>query len=327
MKPTGWLLLGTLAPLLSMGCRIESISTSRTETSSSISNGMGGIGAGSADVIPAPRMNYVINKTPISLKSSFRSFVSSVQRKTAQTELHCSLTSEISGLFLCAGTNADAHHFPLMRAAIFAEGRPNNQVPFAGQIVSAAKALEVWSKSYGHDLTDSHLMNFFMALKAACPDASCIDHNEFVFADKVMPVFSRLAPQGYSVISFEVSNTSIDGAVAHEIAHGQFFQQPQYRNAVLTWFNTLPFDVQQKAAQVIGLNYDIRVPDLLVNEFHAYTLMGKFDFSPQKYTEMMQTNDPTSMAVASIMMQAPQLQQSLRLALMASGHPVWAGAF
>jgi hypothetical protein len=272
-------------------------------------------------------MNYVIDRTPLSLKGSFRNFVSSVQSKQGLTELHCAAATEISGLFLCAGTNANAHHFPLMRAAIFAEGRPSIQVPFAGQIVSGAKALEAWPKSSGHDLTDSHLMNFFMALKAACPDASCVDQNEFVFADKVMPVFSRLAPQGYSVISFEVSNESVDGVVVHEIAHGQFFQQPQYRNAVLTWFNTLPFDVQQKAAQVIGVNYDIRVPNLLVNEFHAYTLMGKFDYSPEKYTQIMQMNDPTSMAIASIMIQAPQLQQSLRFALATSGMPVWAGAF
>jgi hypothetical protein len=68
------------------------------------------------------------------------------------------------------------------------------------------------------------------------------------------------------LISFDVEDEqSINGALKHEIAHGQFFQQPAYRLAVQTFWSSLPLNIQLAAQSAIGINYDVTNTELLIN--------------------------------------------------------------
>ncbi|NBX17456.1 MAG: hypothetical protein EBR09_08845 [Proteobacteria bacterium] len=274
-------------------------------------------------------VTYIVTAQPIRLRQDLAPMLDKLRaRRGQENTLVCAQTIEIEGLFLCGGTSRVAQHIPLMRAAIYAEARPSIGVQSGGQVVSQQVAAGVYQKSAGHDLPQSLIQSFFSKAKSICPDLSCLLEGEILFASKVMPEFQRRVPSGYSVISFDVeSEQSVSGALKHEIAHGQFFQQPKYRMAVEMFWNSLPPDVKAAAQVMIGMNYDPANQQLLMNEFHAYILDGSYaGFTAEKIAAAKQYDPRFGSAVEVLAFNSRMLDASLRSLIQGVGQTIWAGS-
>lgn len=74
----------------------------------------------------ASDVTYIVTANTVRLKHDLRPMIDKLRtRRGLENTLVCAQTEEIHGLFLCGGTSRNAQHIPLMRAAIFAEGRPS----------------------------------------------------------------------------------------------------------------------------------------------------------------------------------------------------------
>jgi len=246
-----------------------------------------------------------------------------------ENRLVCAQTFEIQGLFLCIGSTEAAHHAPLMRAAIFAEGRPALGVQRAGQVVSFEVAKKGWGPSGGHDLPRPLLEGYFSTLKNACAgNIACMGLYEFEFARSVMAELMRLAPSGYSVITFDVeSESSFSNVKNHEISHGQFFQQPAYRQAVVNFWNSLSPNIREAARIDLAYAYDVNIQELLINEFHAYVLDGTYvrRGTPESIAGAKKYDQNMGAALEILAFNAPALRESLVAMIRSSGVPLWAG--
>ena len=294
-----------------------------------ISGGSAASGSEQQQTFQSKDITYIVTAQPIRLRQDLNPMLNKLRsRRGIENTLVCAQTTEISGLFLCGGTTRVAQHIPLMRAAIYAEGRPSMNVMSAGQFVSQQVASSGYSKSFGHDLTQSLLQSFFSGAKGMCPDLSCLLEGEVLFASKVMAEFQRRAPGGYSVVSFDVeSEDSVSAALKHEISHGQFFQQSGYRMAVQMFWFSLPLDVQMAAQKMIGMNYDVSNQELLMNEFHAYILDGKFAGLTAETIASAKKYDPEfGSAMEVLARNAQQLDTNLRNSIKGAGQQIWAGS-
>lgn len=123
-----------------------------------------------------------------------------------------------------------------------------------------------------------------------------------------------VAPLGDSVISMDVeTDGSIDAVKKHEIAHGQFFQQPLYQSAVYNFWNSLPFNIKEAAISYLSFAYDTRKDMVLVNEFHAYILDRSFERIP----------NPNTLAEITLYTNAQQLRAILVSMISANAMPIW----
>ncbi|MFZ9521146.1 MAG: hypothetical protein ACO3A4_11785 [Silvanigrellaceae bacterium] len=328
--------------MLNSGCLVQSSERSdlqETRSTTTVSAGQwgtstsGGASAASGgqqqQTFQAKDVTYIITAQPIRLRQDLNPLLEKLRsRRGLENNLVCAQTMEINGLFLCGGTTRLAQHIPLMRAAIYAEGRPSMNINSAGQFVSQQVASSGYSRSYGHDLPQSLLQSFFTGAKGMCPDFSCLLEGEVVFASKVMPEFQRRSPGGYSVVSFDVeSEDSVSAALKHEISHGQFFQQSGYRMAVQMFWLSLPMDIQMAAQKMIGMNYDVSNQELLMNEFHAYILDGKFSgLTADSIASAKKYDIEFGQAMEVLAMNAQQLNTNLRNSIQNAGQQIWAGS-
>lgn len=265
-------------------------------------------------VIPSQDLDYVISYRPLSLLQDFDSVAASVRGLNSQRgSLSCFVTQEVAGLFVCLGNNKAAQHIPLNRAAIFAESRPPLGVQQSRVIVSQEVSESGYEQSNGHDLTEQSLKEFFVALRDKCPDGSCIIAGEMDFAQKVMPEFERIYPYGYSVVSVDVSSgDKLKQSLAHEISHGQFFQQPQYRAAVYGFWSSLSPELRLAAADIVSLSYDRANIDLVINEFHAALLDRAYaNISQANLNQFAQSNPKQATSLALLKQNSEYLRQAL----------------
>ena len=266
------------------------------------------------NVIPSQNLDYIVSYRTLSVLRDLDSVIANVRGLNPQrSALSCFVTEEAAGLFLCVGNNKAAQHIPLNRAAIFAESRPPLGIKQSGVIVPQQTSESGYEKSSGHDLTEQNLQVFFQALKARCPDASCILPGEMDFAQKVMPEFSRIYPYGYSVLSVDTSSgDELKRSLRHEISHGQFFQQQQYRAAVYGFWNSLSPELRIAASVFMGKSYDQANIDLIINEFHAFTLDNSYANIPDNYLVKLAQSDPNHAASLRLLTQnAAYLRESL----------------
>ncbi|MBM3381721.1 MAG: hypothetical protein FJY29_04690 [Betaproteobacteria bacterium] len=271
-------------------------------------------------------VTYLLPQGRVRLADQLNQFVEKLARTPPpKSTLVCMQTEEINGLFLCIGSNKLAQHIPLNRPAIYIEGRPVLGVQSSRQIVSSAVSESGYQQSSGHDLTQAHLEEFFVAAKRLCPDLSCLNDGEKVFAEKVMPAFMQKAGGAYSVVSVDVSDLSnIKRALSHEISHGQFFQELGYRNAAYAFWNSVSPVVQLAAKSLLASNYDVNNPELLINEFHAFTLDGTFESIPEAYIiELQRTNQAQAQILALLRDGAAQRRVTLFNLLSTSTRVVW----
>lgn len=292
-----------------VGCRYKTNSVSNPTTFENLE-------AVQTRVFSASDVDFALSYKSFSLVKELDQVVTKVSQSFKKNTLWCSLTEEVAGLFVCVGNSKEAQHIPLNRAAIFVEGRPSLGVPNSGVIVSQAASIAGYSQSSGHDLTELSLRTFFERLSDSCPDLSCVLPGEQLFAQSVMAEMDSIYPNGYSVVSVDTSSSdSLKRSLAHESAHGQFFQQPQYRAAVYGFWNSLPSGTRIAASKVIGKNYDVVNVDLLINEFHAYILDRKFSDIPISALEQMRQSDPEqALALSQLSLQS----ESMRIALLTS---------
>jgi hypothetical protein len=265
-------------------------------------------------VFSAPDVDYVVSYRTQSVLRDFDTIVANVERMGSQKSiLSCFVTEEVAGLFVCLGNNKAAQHIPLNRAAIYAESRPKLGVLQSKMIVSREKSESGYQQSSGHDLTEQNLKEFFVALRDSCPDASCVLPGEMTFAQKVMPEFERIYPNGYSVISVDISSGGkLKRALAHESSHGQYFQIPQYRAAVYAFWNALSPEIRIAASDMISQNYERANIDLIINEFHAFTLDGVFsDVSPDYLRQLAQTDPKQATALALLNQSSAAVREAL----------------
>jgi hypothetical protein len=327
---------------LAAGCSFSSQNSTSSQSSSESSqttggpvnpiwnSASGGSGSGTGQkIFDSSDITYIVFEKPFSLQNDLQSMISKIKAyRSGKTTLVCGQTADIQGLFLCVGNNRQAQHIPLMRPAIFAEGRPSIGVPSAYAVVPQQVAQGAYSKSLGHDVPQFLLQQFFESVRNSCSDLSCLLPGELMFSQRVMGEFQRLAPMGYSVVSFDVeSDASIQGALKHEIAHGQFFQQQRYKFAVNMFWNTLSPQLQNAARTFVKLNYDVNLTELVVNEFHAYVVDGTFSrLTPDAVQKSKQFDLEFGSALEILYQQSSFLQLSLKNALMTSGERVWAGS-
>ena len=328
--------------LLNSGCYVQTADRSGVQESSTTTTTSAGnwepsnaglpstsSGAQQQQTFQAKDVTYIITSQPIRLRQDLNPMLDKLRsRRGLENTLVCAETVEIGGLFLCGGTTRVAQHVPLMRAAIYAEGRPSMNIPSAGQFVSQQVAESGYGKSSGHDLPRILLQGFFSGAKRLCPDLSCLLEGEALFASKVMLEFERRASAGYSVVSFDVeSEDSVNAALKHEISHGQFFQQSGYRAAVQMFWYGLPLDIQRAAQKVVGVNYDVSNAELLLNEFHAYILDGKFSsLTADSIASAKRYDFAFGSALEVLATNAQQLNTSLRSSIQNAGQQIWAGS-
>jgi hypothetical protein len=258
------------------------------------------------------------------LLRDFDVVVDSVQQLADQkSTLTCFATQEVTGLFVCVGNNKAAQHIPLNRAAIFTESRPSLGVLQSRVVVSPEQSVSGYEASSGHDLTEQHLKDFFIALRDRCPDASCILSGEMTFAQEVMPEFERIYPYGYSVVSVDISSgEQLKKALAHELSHGQYFQIPQYRAAVYSFWNALSPEIRIAASDILSQSYEKANVDLIINEFHAFTLDSKFADIPSDYLRQLEQSDPKQAAALALLSQNSAAVREALLASLSSAVPL-----
>lgn len=292
-----------------LGCRYKSSSEPASTTFENLE-------ALQTRIFTGTDVDYALSYNSFSLVNEIEQVVERVSRSFKKDTLWCSLTDEVAGLFVCIGNSKPAQHIPLNRAAIFAEGRPALGVPNSGVVVSPATSVSSYEKSSGHDLTELSLKTFFERLKDSCPDTSCILPGELLFAQSVMAEMDAIYPNGYSVVSVDTSSgEQLKRSLAHEVSHGQFFQQPQYRAAVYGFWNSLAAETRIAASKMVGQNYDVVNVDLLINEFHAFVLDRKFTGVPAEYLNQLRQSDPEQAAALGHL---SQQSENLRAALLGS---------
>lgn len=287
-------------------------------------NANGNLEARSQAVFSAPDVDYVVSYRALSVLRDFDTIVSNIQRFSSQKNtLSCFVTEEVAGLFVCVGNNKAAQHIPLNRAAIYTESRPTLGVLQSKVIVPLEVSESGYQQSSGHDLTEQHLKDFFVALRDSCPDASCVLPGEMTFAQKVMPEFERIYPYGYSVISVDISSgEQLKKALAHEMSHGQYFQIPQYRASVYSFWNALSPEIRIAASEMVSQNYERANVDLIINEFHAFTLDAKFADIPPDYLRQLEQNDPKQAAALAVLSQSSAAVREALLANLRSAVPL-----
>jgi hypothetical protein len=277
-------------------------------------------------VFESEQITYLLPQARVRLADQLNLFIDKlVSTPPPKSTLVCMQAAEINGLYLCIGSNKRAQHVPLNRAAIYTESRPSIGVPISRQVVSQSISESGYQGSQGHDLSQANLEEFFVAAKRLCGDLSCLSNGEVVFAEKVMSQFASQSPEGYAVISFDVSDPSkLKRVLSHEISHGQFFQEPGYRAAAYSYWNSVSPAVRLAARSFLSMNYDTINSDLLVNEFHAHTLDGTFESIPESAIVEMQRTDPNQAKILAVLRDGAAQRKALLFNLLsASTRVVW----
>lgn len=237
-------------------------------------------------VIVFPVWGKIELSTPISLSGDG---LNKWQTETKTKELYynsrnetlpvqCRLIKEIPGTLICLSKDQSDIGKYFGRASLYTEGAGKDlvgEIVGKGQLIERGSIVEqVYSQSLGGiDLRGEAMINFFEKADFACTCAPtnsrvCLSYEEREIYESVVLPLSKFGP--LVIISAPYDS---DKAVAHEILHAQYFNEPTFRQAINSfWREEMTPQDRYLATNILSSFYDGKDEDLIRNEFQAYVL-------------------------------------------------------
>jgi|CXWL01.1.fsa_nt_gi hypothetical protein len=213
---------------------------------------------------------------PMSLTKDLPNMVKSVsEARNAKPRVEVAQVAGMPGAFLAMFPNIPMMNMALDRASLFIE----TGVMYAHDKLTSARGGQY---AAGHDLRGRDLLRFWDAFQKAKPSMTTTPRDRAQIAVEegwwkwLLPTLRKLPDMVLLGVSV---GREMQGVIAHEILHLQFFTDPRIRPVVERFWDE-KVSAADKAAikQQLAPNYNVEDRELLVNEFQAYMLQDSAQY-------------------------------------------------
>jgi hypothetical protein len=245
------------------------------------------------------------HQKPVSIQKGWGEFILSMKDKMANPKdflsrdaetygpydsayLKLSLVEEIPNTLILAFNYTTVMNFALLRASTYTENlngmvkEHENPLRNDGKLVLRNKQLikaVMQIGAGGHDLRGIDFINYWNLVDS-------LDHRTLLIK-RTLPYFQDLQIENkvreilepilvknpdMTIVAFALSQYNV-GIVSHELSHAQFFNLPEYRQAVRTYWMQMSEEdksIVRKALSQSVVGYDASDEELMMNEFQAY---------------------------------------------------------
>ncbi len=208
---------------------------------------------------------------PMSLTKDLPAMIKSVSdARAVRPRVEVAGLAEIPGAFLAMFPNISVMNMALDRASLFIE----TGVMYAHDKLLSARG---GSEAAGHDLRGRDLLRFWDAFQKAKPSMTTPQDRHQIEVEKgwwkwMLPTLRKFPDLVLLGVSL---GRSMEGVIAHEILHLQFFTDSRIKPvAEKFWDEKVSAEDKAAIKRKLAPNYNVEDRELLVNEFQAYMLQA-----------------------------------------------------